>query len=120
MWKELKNKSCDSIQKMFDRAFNSVSTFVDFKRELAEDKEEVAIDAIPLAVNSPKIVDWKIHKERKKSYYQIIRGDEKSKMYMVFNLMLKEFNKEYSEDLYNLVKARYGSTRPVEDLDLFL
>nr|GEX54015.1 uncharacterized mitochondrial protein AtMg00810-like [Tanacetum cinerariifolium] len=100
--KELKNKSFDSIQKMFDRAFNRVNTFVDFKRELAEDKEEVAIDAIPLAVKSPKIVDWKIHKERKKSYYKIIRGDEKSKMYMVFNLMLKEFNKKDLEDLYNL------------------
>nr|GEX43991.1 hypothetical protein [Tanacetum cinerariifolium] len=31
------------------------------------DEEEVAIDAIPLAVKSPKIVDWKIHKEAKKA-----------------------------------------------------
>nr|GEY30514.1 hypothetical protein [Tanacetum cinerariifolium] len=46
--KDLKNKSFDSIQKMFDRAFNRM------------------------------------------------------------------------EDLYNLVKAKYGSTRPVEDLDLLL
>nr|GEV24799.1 hypothetical protein [Tanacetum cinerariifolium] len=36
------------------------------------DKEQVEIDAIPLAVKSPRIVDWKIHKEGKKSYYQII------------------------------------------------
>nr|GEY91160.1 hypothetical protein [Tanacetum cinerariifolium] len=34
-----------------------------------QDEEEVAIDAIPLAVKSPRIVDWKIHKEGKKSYY---------------------------------------------------
>nr|GEV37723.1 hypothetical protein [Tanacetum cinerariifolium] len=40
--------------------------------------EEVAIDVIPLAVKSPRIVDWKIHKERKKSYYQIVRADKKS------------------------------------------
>nr|GEW39805.1 putative reverse transcriptase domain-containing protein [Tanacetum cinerariifolium] len=33
------------------------------------DEEEVAIDAIPLAVKSPRIVDWKIYKEGKKSYY---------------------------------------------------
>nr|GEV15233.1 putative ribonuclease H-like domain-containing protein [Tanacetum cinerariifolium] len=32
-------------------------------------EEKVAIDVIPLAVKSPKIVDWKIHKEGKKSYY---------------------------------------------------
>nr|GEZ82791.1 hypothetical protein [Tanacetum cinerariifolium] len=117
-----KNKSFDSIQTMFDRAFNRVNTFVDFKTELVEgsskrareeltqerfkkqkldddketiklkelieiisDKEEVPINVIPLAVKSPKIVGWMIHKEGKKSYYQIIRDDGISKMYMVFN-----------------------------------
>ncbi|GKF71436.1 hypothetical protein Tco_0207550, partial [Tanacetum coccineum] len=43
--------------------------------EIIPDKEEVAIDAIPLAVKPPSIVDWKIHKEGKKTYYQIIRAD---------------------------------------------
>ncbi|GKC52474.1 hypothetical protein Tco_1075219 [Tanacetum coccineum] len=38
----------------------------------------------------------------------------------VFSLMLKSFNMQDLEDLYNLVKAKYGSTRPVEDLDLIL
>nr|GEU71626.1 copia protein [Tanacetum cinerariifolium] len=50
--------------------------------QIISDEEEVAIDVIPLAVKSLKIVDWKIHKEEKKSYYQIIRADGKSKMYM--------------------------------------
>nr|GFA56701.1 hypothetical protein [Tanacetum cinerariifolium] len=35
--------------------------------ETIPDEEEVAIDAIPLAVKSPRIVDWKIHKEAKKA-----------------------------------------------------
>nr|GEX64664.1 hypothetical protein [Tanacetum cinerariifolium] len=155
--KDLKNKSFDSIQKMFDRAFNRVNTFVDFRIELVEcsskrageeltqdsskkqkvdddkettelkelieiipDKEEVAIDVIPLAVKSLKIVDKKIHKEGKKSYYQIIRADGKSEMYMVFNRMLKKFDRKYLKGLYNLVKAKYGSTRPVKDLDMLL
>nr|GEU60198.1 hypothetical protein [Tanacetum cinerariifolium] len=34
--KDLKNKSFNTIQKMFDRAFNRVNTFVDFKTELVE------------------------------------------------------------------------------------
>nr|GEY29351.1 hypothetical protein [Tanacetum cinerariifolium] len=92
--KDLKNKSFDSIQKIFDRAFYRVHTFVDFRTELVEgsskrageeltqestkkkkvnddketlklkelmefipDKEEVAINVIPLAVTSLKIVD---------------------------------------------------------------
>ncbi|GJV06909.1 hypothetical protein Tco_1344565 [Tanacetum coccineum] len=62
----------------------------------------------------------KIHKEGKKSYYQIIRDDGKSQMYMIFSHMLKSFDREDLETLYKLVKAKYKSTRPVEDLDLVL
>nr|GEW19637.1 reverse transcriptase domain-containing protein [Tanacetum cinerariifolium] len=85
--------------------------------DIISDKEEVAIDTIPLAVKSLRIVDYKIHKEGKKSYYQIVRVDGKYQMYMVYSKMLKSFDREDLEDLYKLVKARYGSTRPVEDLD---
>nr|GFA05881.1 hypothetical protein [Tanacetum cinerariifolium] len=46
--------------------------------EIIPDKEEVVIIAIPLAVRSPGIVDWKIYKKGKKSCYQIIRADGKS------------------------------------------
>nr|GFB04058.1 hypothetical protein [Tanacetum cinerariifolium] len=88
--------------------------------EIIPDKEEVSIDAIPLAVKSLKIVNWKIYKEGKKSYYQMIRADEKSQMYMVFSKMLESFNREDLEDLYKLVKANIKSTRPVEDLYLLL
>nr|GEW23576.1 hypothetical protein [Tanacetum cinerariifolium] len=84
------------------------------------DEEEVIIDAIPLAVKFPKIIDWKIHKEEKKSYYQIIRANEKSQMYMFFSQMLKSFDMEDLEDLYKLVKARYGSTRPVKNMNYLL
>ncbi|GKD05879.1 hypothetical protein Tco_1180853, partial [Tanacetum coccineum] len=46
--------------------------------EIIPDEEEVTIDAIPLAVKSPSIVGGKIHKEGRKSYYQIMRTDGKS------------------------------------------
>ncbi|GJS86092.1 hypothetical protein Tco_0752633 [Tanacetum coccineum] len=88
--------------------------------EIVPDKEEAAIDAIPLATKPPTIVDWKIHKEGKKKYYQIIRADGSSKMYLVFSHMLKSFNREDFETLWKLVKAKYGSTRLVEYLDLIL
>nr|GEV99633.1 ribonuclease H-like domain, reverse transcriptase, RNA-dependent DNA polymerase [Tanacetum cinerariifolium] len=88
--------------------------------ETIPDEEEVAIDPIPLAVKSLRIVDWKIHKEGKKRYYQIARADRKSHMYMIFSQMLKSFDMEALEDLYKLVKARYGSTRPVESIDYLL
>ncbi|GJY16000.1 hypothetical protein Tco_0386422 [Tanacetum coccineum] len=88
--------------------------------EIIPDEEEVTIDAIPLAVKSLSIVGWKIHKEGRKSYYQIMRADEKSEMYMIFSHTLKSFDREDLENLYKLVKAKYKSTRPVEDIDLVL
>ncbi|GJU66759.1 hypothetical protein Tco_1253018 [Tanacetum coccineum] len=88
--------------------------------EELEQEKEVAIDAIPLATKPPTIVDWKIHKEGKNNYYQIIRADGSSKKYKFFSQMPKGFDRQDLEDLYKLVKDKYGSTRPVEDLDLIL
>ncbi|GJX33990.1 hypothetical protein Tco_0245547 [Tanacetum coccineum] len=157
--KDLKNKSFDSIQNMFDKAFKRVNTFVNFRTDLVEgsskrageeleqvstkkqkvdedkdttelqslmkvilEEEEIAIDVLPLAINSPSIVGWKIHKEGKKNYYQIMRADGKSQMYRIFSHMLKRFSREDLEDLYMLVKAKYESTRLVEcwELKVFL
>ncbi|GJQ92146.1 hypothetical protein Tco_0003285 [Tanacetum coccineum] len=143
--KNLKNKSFTNIQELFDKAMkrssskragdeleqeNAKKQKVDEDKETSElqslikvvfvDEEEVAIDVVPLATKPPTIVDWKIHKEGNKSYYQIIRADGKSQMYRVFSQMVKSFTREDLEDLYKLVKAKYGSTRPVEDLDLIL
>ncbi|GKD41209.1 hypothetical protein Tco_1261416 [Tanacetum coccineum] len=86
--------------------------------EVIPEEEEVAIDAIPLATKPASIVDWKIHKEGKKSYYQIIRADGSSKMYLVFSHMLKSFDRKDLETLYKLVKAKYGSTRSVDNLSM--
>ncbi|GJZ19314.1 hypothetical protein Tco_0555904 [Tanacetum coccineum] len=85
--------------------------------KIIPNEDEVSIDAIPLAIKPPSIVGWKIYKEERKSYYQIMRVDGKSQIYMFFSQMLKSFDRE---DLYKLVKAKYESTRPVEDLDLLL
>ncbi|GKB24728.1 hypothetical protein Tco_0864129 [Tanacetum coccineum] len=130
--KDLKNKSFVSIQKMFDKAFKRVNTFVDFRANLVEvdddqeaikikelmeidlDEEEVAINVIPLAAKPPSIVDWKIHKEGKKSYYQM------SQIYLVFSHMLKNFDREDLETLWKLVKAKHGSIRPEEGYERVL
>ncbi|GJW38752.1 hypothetical protein Tco_0064597 [Tanacetum coccineum] len=89
--KDLKNKSFDSIQKMFDRAFKRVNTFVDFKTELVE--------------GSSKRVGEELKQESTKK---------------VFSQLLKSVDREDLVELYKLVKAKYGSTRPVEDMDLLL
>nr|GEZ70252.1 hypothetical protein [Tanacetum cinerariifolium] len=58
------------------------------------EEEGVAIDAIPLATKPLSIIDWKVLKEGKKSYYQIIRADGSTKKYLIISHMLKEINKE--------------------------
>ncbi|GJR67135.1 putative reverse transcriptase domain-containing protein [Tanacetum coccineum] len=80
--------------------------------KIIPDEEEVAIDAIPLAVKSPSIVGWKIYKEERKSYYQIMRADGKSQMYMFFSQMLKKFDRE---DLYKLGDLKTMLEPHVED-----
>ncbi|GKB15475.1 hypothetical protein Tco_0849398 [Tanacetum coccineum] len=81
--KDLKSTGFDSIQEMFDRAFKRAKDDKETPElkqclEIIPDEEEVTIDAIPLAVKSPSIVGGKIHKEGRKSYYQIMRTDGKS------------------------------------------
>ncbi|GJX07166.1 hypothetical protein Tco_0195098, partial [Tanacetum coccineum] len=61
---------------------------------ILDDGDDVTIDATPLSTKSPTIVDYKIYKEGKKSYFQIIRADGDYQMYLTFGKMLKNFDKE--------------------------
>ncbi|GKE52992.1 hypothetical protein Tco_1488148 [Tanacetum coccineum] len=63
--------------------------FEELKQCLEIIPDDVTIDATPLSTKSPTIVDYKIYKEGKKSYFQIIRSDGNSQMYLTFGKMLK-------------------------------
>ncbi|GJU33783.1 retrovirus-related pol polyprotein from transposon TNT 1-94 [Tanacetum coccineum] len=98
---QLKNKSFEENQMLFDNTMKWVDSFVpmdtekqkideNVEAELDDEAEmnklieivpgdEVAIDAIPLATKSSIIVDWKIIKEGKMGYFQIIRVDGSSR-----------------------------------------
>nr|GEV81108.1 retrotransposon protein, putative, unclassified [Tanacetum cinerariifolium] len=93
--------------------------------ETSSDEESLGEDASKQekrinAIDANKDITMKIYKEGKKSYYQIIKADGKSQMHMVFSKMFESFDKEDLEDMYKLVKAKFKSPRPVEDLDLLL
>ncbi|GKC86800.1 hypothetical protein Tco_1147449 [Tanacetum coccineum] len=87
---------------------------------ISDDGDDVTIEATPLSTKSPTIVDYKIYKEGKKSYFQIIRADGNSQMYLTFGKMLKNFNREDLEVLWSIVKARFKKTEPVNYMDTFL
>ncbi|GKD46015.1 hypothetical protein Tco_1270660 [Tanacetum coccineum] len=69
--KDLKSKDFDSIKELFDKAFKRVKMFVNYRTNLVEGL---------WITNASYIIVWKIHKEGKKNYYQIIRADGSSKI----------------------------------------
>nr|GEU95801.1 hypothetical protein [Tanacetum cinerariifolium] len=62
---ELKNKSFDFIQKMFDRAFKRVNNFVDYRTELVEESSKKAEVEMPI-LNPNEFDLWKL---RIKQYF---------------------------------------------------
>nr|GEW95066.1 hypothetical protein [Tanacetum cinerariifolium] len=66
---------------------------------IPDDGDDVTIHATPLSTKSSTIIDYKIHKEEKKSYFQIFRVDGNFQMYMTFSKMLKNFDREDLEVL---------------------
>ncbi|GJR21902.1 hypothetical protein Tco_0970429 [Tanacetum coccineum] len=87
---------------------------------ISDDGDDVTIEATPLSTKSPTIVDYKIYKEGKKSYFQIIRADGNSQMYLTFGKMLKNFDREDLEVLWSIVKERFKKTEPMNYMDTFL
>ncbi|GJR41508.1 hypothetical protein Tco_1217192 [Tanacetum coccineum] len=81
---------------------------------------DTTVDATPLSSRSPSIVDYKIHKEGKNKYFQIIRADGNSKNYLTFGQMFKNFNGDNLEDLWKIVKSRFMKKDPVDDMDNLL
>nr|GFC38075.1 hypothetical protein [Tanacetum cinerariifolium] len=71
-------------------------------------KEEVDINAIPLAIKPAPIVGFKIHRKGRNGYYEIMTANGSAKTYLLFSQLLKEFDIEDLENLWKVVKARHG------------
>nr|GEU65507.1 hypothetical protein [Tanacetum cinerariifolium] len=87
---------------------------------IPDDRENVTIDATYLSTKSLTVVDYKIYKEGRKSFFQIFRADGNSQMYLTFSKLLKNFIREDLEVLWRFVKDRFVKTKLVDDMDSFL
>ncbi|GJV33704.1 hypothetical protein Tco_1394104 [Tanacetum coccineum] len=85
--------------------------------EIVQDKEEIAIDAIPLATKPPMIVEYKIVKKGQKGFYHLIRADGSSKRYSSMIKMFQNIDREDLETLWKLVKAKHRNTRLEDDYE---
>ncbi|GJR40941.1 hypothetical protein Tco_1216625 [Tanacetum coccineum] len=95
-YKQIKGKSFDEIQKLFDKEMKRVNTFV----AMGSKDEDISIDAIPLATKLPVIIDYKLHKEGMLVHYQLIIADGSSKRYSSMIRMLQGIDREDLEALW--------------------
>ncbi|GJR00135.1 hypothetical protein Tco_0523119 [Tanacetum coccineum] len=74
--KYLKNKSFDSIQKMFDRAFKRVNTFVDFRTNLVEGSSKRAREELEQESTKKQKVDENKDTTELQSLMEVILDEE--------------------------------------------
>nr|GEV35510.1 hypothetical protein [Tanacetum cinerariifolium] len=84
-----------------------------------DDDDDVYIDATPLA-SKILIIDYQIHTKRNKPHFKIIRADGNHRLILSFSTMLKNFDREDLESLWNIVRERFAKTEPNNYLNDFL
>nr|GEX70160.1 hypothetical protein [Tanacetum cinerariifolium] len=132
-----KGMSYDDIRLIFEVKFNSNVDFLlkkkeqieeeeneeveDLKRhlEIMPDEDDVYTEATPLARKVP-VVDYEIIELNNKPYYKIIRADGTHQLYISFLTLLKNFDREDLEALWNSVKERFSTSKPKNFSDDFL
>nr|GEY70467.1 hypothetical protein [Tanacetum cinerariifolium] len=103
------------------------------RRKLDEEVEELKIhlQIVPnedddvyteatLLARKVSIVDYQIIEINNKPYYKIIRADDTHQLYVSFLSLLRNFDREDLEALWNLVKERFSTSKPKNFSDDFL
>nr|GEV66242.1 hypothetical protein [Tanacetum cinerariifolium] len=74
-------------------------------------EEDIAVEAIPLAIKPLMIIEYKIVNEGKINTYHITRADGSPRRYTSMINLHENINREDMETLWKLVKDKYGNTR---------
>ncbi|GJR60553.1 hypothetical protein Tco_1502715 [Tanacetum coccineum] len=144
---QLKSKSYDEIQKLFDKEMKRVNTCVDMiskivkgsktrteesskragdelesnksKKQKIDEHVEAEKDDDPEEEEMKKHIEI-IVKEGQKGFYHLIRADGSSKRYSSMIRMLHGIDREDLETLWKLVKEKHGINRPVDEYERVL
>nr|GEV28752.1 copia protein [Tanacetum cinerariifolium] len=81
--------------------------------------DDVYTEATPLALKVP-VVDYAIHTKNNKPYFKIIRADGTHQLFLSFLSLLRNFDREDLEMLWQLVKERFASSKPKNFSDDFV
>nr|GEV39401.1 hypothetical protein [Tanacetum cinerariifolium] len=126
-----KGMTYDDICPIFEKKFNSNVAFLQKTKEQMEEEDSRALKRISKsqedkAAKKQKldeevpVVDYKIYTENNKPYYKIIRADRSPQLFLSFLSLLRNFDREDLEVLWELVKERFASSKPKNFSDDFL
>nr|GEW70992.1 hypothetical protein [Tanacetum cinerariifolium] len=116
---------------VIEQHFNSIVAFLEKGEEELEEEaskqsktkskssEEKATKKHKLDEEVP-VVDYQIHTEHNKPYYKIIRADGTHQLFLSFISLLRNFDREDLEMLWQIVQARFASSEPKNFSDDFL
>ncbi|GJZ55417.1 hypothetical protein Tco_0610610, partial [Tanacetum coccineum] len=66
------------------------------------------------------IIDWEVYGEGQIKYWKIVRVGDHTKVYQLFEEMLRKFDKKDLDKLWSLVKETFSTTDPTEDKEKML
>nr|GEW11484.1 hypothetical protein [Tanacetum cinerariifolium] len=116
-----KGMSYGDIRPIFEKYFNSNVAFLEKTKEQLEKEESRELKrtsesleekaATPLALKVP-VVDYEIYTKNNKPYYKIIRADGTHQLFLSFLSLLRNFDREDLEVIWQIVKERFASSKP--------
>nr|GEW89571.1 reverse transcriptase domain-containing protein [Tanacetum cinerariifolium] len=130
----LRNKTKEQMEEEDSRALKRISKsqedkaakkqkldeeVTELKRHLQivpNDEDDVYTEATPLARKVP-VVDYEIYTKNNKPYYKIIRADGSPQLFLSFLSLLRNFDREDLEVIWELVKERMDECLALADLD---
>nr|GEU50003.1 putative ribonuclease H-like domain-containing protein [Tanacetum cinerariifolium] len=122
-----KGMSYDEIRPLFEKHYNYNQAFLNKvnegikvpEQEIVPDDDDVYTDATPLASKIP-IINYKIHTERNRPHFKIIKVDGNHRLFLSFSTMMKNFDREDLESLWKIIRERFEKTEPKNYSDDYL
>nr|GEY19005.1 uncharacterized mitochondrial protein AtMg00810-like [Tanacetum cinerariifolium] len=88
--------------------------------EIVPDEDDNVYTEATLLARKVPVVDYQIVHINNKPHFKIIRADETHQLYVSFITLLKNFDREDLESLWNIVKERFSTSKPNNFSDDFL
>nr|GEY36576.1 hypothetical protein [Tanacetum cinerariifolium] len=86
---------------------------------VVDEDDDVFVKATPIGRKVP-VVNYEIVMINNKPRYKIFRADDTHQLYTSFITLLKNFDREDLEDLWEIMKARFSTSKPTNFTDDYL